>query len=118
MGSSSSRPTALLAAGEAKPEPPKPTALTRHEQYSYMSMWALMAAPLTAIGDRTFGSLRRHRNYRLYFAGSGISFIGTWIFIILTWLNVNTIIASTIGAAIIFILRLLAIRFKVTLPAP
>ena len=38
-----------------------------------------MADPLTAIGDRTFGSLRRHRNYRLYFAGSGISFIGTWM---------------------------------------
>ncbi|MGZ8688044.1 MAG: MFS transporter, partial [Gaiellaceae bacterium] len=37
------------------------------------------AAPLTAIGDRTFGSLRRHRNYRLFFAGSGISFIGTWM---------------------------------------
>ena len=35
--------------------------------------------PFTALGDRTFGSLRRHRNYRLYFAGSGISFIGTWM---------------------------------------
>ena len=35
--------------------------------------------PLTALGDRTFGSLRRHRNYRLYFAGNGISFIGTWM---------------------------------------
>ena len=38
-----------------------------------------MAAPLSAIGDRTFGSLRRHRNYRLYFVGNGISFIGTWM---------------------------------------
>jgi MFS family permease len=38
-----------------------------------------MVAPLTALGDRTFGSLRRHRNYRLFFAGSGISFIGTWM---------------------------------------
>lgn len=46
------------------------------------------------------------------------SFIGTWIFIILTWFNINVIIASTIGAVIIFILRLLAIRFKMTLPAP
>ena len=36
-------------------------------------------ASLSALGDRTFGSLRRHRNYRLYFAGSGISFIGTWM---------------------------------------
>ena len=37
------------------------------------------AAPLTAIGDRTFGSLRRHRNFRLFFAGSSVSFVGTWI---------------------------------------
>jgi len=37
------------------------------------------AASLSALGDRTFGSLRRHRNYRLYFAGNGISFIGTWM---------------------------------------
>jgi alpha-galactosidase len=34
-------------------EPPKPTALTRHEQYSYMSMWVLMAAPLFYSGDIT-----------------------------------------------------------------
>jgi alpha-galactosidase len=34
-------------------EPPTPTALTRHEQYSYMSMWALMAAPLFYSGDIT-----------------------------------------------------------------
>jgi alpha-galactosidase len=34
-------------------EPPKPTTLTRHEQYSYMSMWALMAAPLFYSGDIT-----------------------------------------------------------------
>ncbi len=36
-------------------------------------------AALSTLGDRTFGSLRRHRNYRLYFAGNGISFIGTWM---------------------------------------
>jgi MFS family permease len=38
-----------------------------------------MATPLTAIGDRTFGSVRRHRNFRLFFAGSAVSFVGTWI---------------------------------------
>ncbi|MFN0154903.1 MAG: MFS transporter [Gaiella sp.] len=38
-----------------------------------------MVAPLTRLGDRTFGSLRRHRDYRLFFAGSGISFVGTWM---------------------------------------
>jgi MFS family permease len=38
-----------------------------------------MVAPLAALGERTFGSLRRHRDYRLFFAGSGISFVGTWM---------------------------------------
>lgn len=46
------------------------------------------------------------------------SFIGTWVFILLTWFHVNAIIASAVGAVIIFILRLLAVRFKMTLPAP
>ena len=46
------------------------------------------------------------------------SFIGTWIFIILTWLNVNTLVASAVGASVIFTLRLLAVRFKMTLPKP
>jgi alpha-galactosidase len=32
-------------------EPPKPTPLTPDEQYSYMSMWSLMAAPLFYSGD-------------------------------------------------------------------
>jgi alpha-galactosidase len=31
----------------------KPTSLTPHEQYSYMSMWCLMAAPLIFSGDMT-----------------------------------------------------------------
>lgn len=34
-------------------DPPKPTRLTPNEQYSYMSMWALMAAPLFYSGDMT-----------------------------------------------------------------
>lgn len=32
-------------------DPPRPTALTPDEQYSYMSLWALMAAPLFFSGD-------------------------------------------------------------------
>ncbi|MEP6895793.1 MAG: TRIC cation channel family protein, partial [Chloroflexota bacterium] len=46
------------------------------------------------------------------------SFIGTWIFIILEWLHLNSFIASVIGATVIFSMCLLALRFKVTLPAP
>jgi alpha-galactosidase len=35
-------------------EPPKPTALTPDEQYSYVSMWSLMAAPLFFSGDMNY----------------------------------------------------------------
>jgi len=35
-------------------EPPKPTTLTPSEQYSYMSMWCLMAAPLVYSGDMRY----------------------------------------------------------------
>ena len=31
------------------------------------------------VGGRTFASLRKHRNYRLYFVSHGVSFIGTWM---------------------------------------
>jgi MFS family permease len=31
------------------------------------------------VGGRTFASLRKHRNYRLYFLSHGVSFIGTWM---------------------------------------
>ena len=30
-------------------------------------------------GARTFASVRKHRNYRLYFGGQAISFTGTWV---------------------------------------
>ena len=46
------------------------------------------------------------------------SFIGTWVFILLVKININMLAASIIGAATIFTLRLLAMRFKVTLPSP
>lgn len=46
------------------------------------------------------------------------SFIGTWVFIILRWLSVHEVVASASGAAVVFVLRLLAVRFKMTLPTP
>jgi uncharacterized membrane protein YeiH len=55
------------------------------------------------------------RNTELY---ATCSFIGTWVFILLTSMEVNGLVASIIGAVTIFILRLLAIRFKMTLPSP
>lgn len=46
------------------------------------------------------------------------SFIGTWVFILLTWFQINPFIASIVGAFFIFSLRLLSVRFKITLPTP
>jgi MFS family permease len=34
---------------------------------------------VSIFGGRTFASLRRHRNYRLYFSGQFLSQIGTWL---------------------------------------
>jgi MFS family permease len=38
-----------------------------------------VTAALLALNARTFASLRRHRNYRLYFTGQVISLSGTWM---------------------------------------
>jgi MFS family permease len=38
-----------------------------------------VTAALAALNDRTFASLRRHRNYRLFFTGQLISLVGTWM---------------------------------------
>jgi len=46
------------------------------------------------------------------------SFVGTSAFIFLRYLEVTSFAASVIGAAIIFLLRLAAVRFKMTLPGP
>ena len=35
--------------------------------------------PSTARPNRTFASVRKHRNYRLYFVGHAVSFTGSWI---------------------------------------
>ena len=34
---------------------------------------------VTSASARTFRSLQRHRNYRLFFAGQSISISGTWV---------------------------------------
>jgi uncharacterized membrane protein YeiH len=59
-------------------------------------------------------SIFRH-NPELY---ATCSFIGTCAFIFLIWLNMDHLFASTVGAGIIFTLRLAAVRYKMTLPAP
>ena len=46
------------------------------------------------------------------------SFIGTCLFVFLIWLDTDHLLASIISAGIIFTLRLAAVHFKMTLPAP
>ncbi len=49
-----------------------------------------MTAALIALNARTFASLKRHRNYRLFFTGQVISVSGTWMQnIALAWLVVE-----------------------------
>ncbi len=49
-----------------------------------------MTAALLALHKRTFASLRRHRNYRLFFTGQVISVSGTWMQnVALAWLVIE-----------------------------
>ena len=49
-----------------------------------------MTALAIALRGRTFRSLRRHRNYRLFFTGQLISVAGTWMQnIALAWLVIE-----------------------------
>ncbi|MCP9487743.1 MAG: MFS transporter [Gaiellaceae bacterium MAG52_C11] len=49
-----------------------------------------MSAALLALNARTFASLKRHRNYRLFFIGQLVSVIGTWMQnIALAWLVIE-----------------------------
>ncbi len=49
-----------------------------------------MTAAILALNERTFASLRRHRNYRLFFAGQVVSVSGTWMQnVALAWLVIQ-----------------------------
>ena len=55
------------------------------------------------------------RNTRLY---ATCAFVGTWVFIILVQFHLDVSIASWIGTSVIFIMRMLAVKFRLTLPFP
>lgn len=55
------------------------------------------------------------RGTRLY---ATCSFIGVWVFIVLMQLDVDASLASWIGTVAVFVLRILAVRFRWTLPFP
>ena len=67
------------------------------------------AAPLAALGDRTFRSLRLHRNYRLYYAGNGISFIGTWMQQIAAYWLVLELTGSAVAVGVLALVQTLPV---------
>src|SRR3954468_1497754 len=50
-----------------------------HARPTHRSVGAAVSQTLAVVGGRTFASVRKHRNYRLYFAGQAVSFTGTWM---------------------------------------
>jgi uncharacterized membrane protein YeiH len=55
------------------------------------------------------------RNTELY---ATCSFVGVWVFVILTWVTPNRHIASWVGTAVVVLLRLVSVRFRLRLPHP
>lgn len=87
---------------------------------------SLLVISLMGVVTGVFGGILRdvlcnkipsvfQRNTELY---ATCSFVGTWVFIVLVSLNVDVAIASWVGTATVFVLRLLAVKFRLTLPFP
>jgi len=87
---------------------------------------SLLVASLMGVVTGVFGGILRdvlcnkipsifQRDTELY---ATCSFIGTWVFILLVSLSVDTAIASWVGTFTVFGLRILAVRYRLTLPIP
>ncbi len=94
--------------------------------YALQMDLSLLVASLMGVVTGVFGGILRdvlcnkiplifQRGTELY---ATCSFIGTWVFIILIVLHINASVASWVGTFTVFGLRLLAVRFKMTLPLP
>lgn len=94
--------------------------------YALQMNLSLLVASLMGVITGAFGGILRdvlcnkiphifQRNTELY---ATCSFIGTWVFILLIVLHVNASVASWVGTFMVFGLRVLAVRFKLTLPVP
>ena len=94
--------------------------------YALQMNLSLLVDSLMGVVTGVFGGILRdvlcnklpnlfQRDTELY---ATCSFIGTWIFIALIHLHVDSSIASWIGTFTIFGLRIFAVRFRMTLPLP
>ena len=62
-----------------------------------------MSSLAFALGSRTFRSLRRHHNYRLFFAGQVVSLAGSWMQnVALAWLVLSLSRSPLAVAALLF----------------
>ena len=64
-----------------------------------------MRAAVRAVGGRTFASLSRHRNYRLFFAGQVVSVSGTWMQNIAMYWLVLSLTHSALAVGLLSIAR-------------
>jgi uncharacterized membrane protein YeiH len=94
--------------------------------YAMQMDLSLLIISLMGVVTGVFGGILRdvlcnkipsvfQRNTELY---ATCAFIGAWAFILLVKFNVDVSVASWAGTAVIFVLRLAAVRWKLTLPFP
>ena len=87
---------------------------------------SLLVVSLMGVVTGVFGGILRdvlcnkipsifQRDTELY---ATCSFVGTWVFIILITLHIDVSTASWIGTFVVFGMRVIAVRFRVTLPLP
>lgn len=94
--------------------------------YALQMELSLLVAALMGVVTGVFGGILRdvlcnkipqvfRRETELY---ATCSFVGTWVFILLVQMQVESSLASWLGTLTVFGLRILAVRFKLTLPVP
>lgn len=94
--------------------------------YALQMKLSVLVAVLMGVITGVFGGVLRdticnrvpllfRRNTELY---ATCSFVGVWVFVILMRTTRHAALASTIGTATVVVLRLVSVRFRLTLPDP
>ena len=94
--------------------------------YALQMGLSMLVAVLMGVVTGIFGGVLRdmvcnrvpavfRRNTELY---ATCAFVGSWVFVILVRVLDNPRLASTIGAAVVILLRLISVRYRLTLPEP
>jgi uncharacterized membrane protein YeiH len=94
--------------------------------YALQMKLPVLVAVLMGVVTGVFGGVLRdticnrvplvfRRNTELY---ATCSFVGVWVFILLTWAEANPALASAVGTGVVVVLRLLSVRFRLRLPEP